>query len=104
LEQGLGGANRAEAGVDAVLGALNERRVELLLFEEGARLAGVACPRCGWLGVDVARCPLDGTEVERREDVVEDAVEAAVLQSAEPIPVEPDSLSEHGRIAALLRF
>src|SRR5439155_16318617 len=28
LHQGLGGANRARAGLDAVLGALNERRVE----------------------------------------------------------------------------
>src|SRR5439155_51240 len=80
------------------------RPFDRLLFEEGARLPGVACPHCGWLGVDVARCPLDGTKVERREDVVEDAVEAVVLQSAEPIPLEPDSLSEQGRIAALLRF
>src|SRR5207247_955479 len=83
LHQGLGGANRAEAGLDAVLGALNERRVELLLFEEGEPLAGVTCPRCGWLGVDVANCPLDSTPVERRDNVVEAAVEAAVLQAAQ---------------------
>jgi peptide subunit release factor 1 (eRF1) len=104
LHQGLGGANRAEAGLDAVLGALNERRVELLLFEEGEPLPGVTCPRCGWLGVDVERCPLDDTPIERRDNVVEPAVEAAVLQSAQPVPLEPGTLTEHGRIAALLRF
>src|SRR5207248_11803562 len=52
LEQGLGAGGRAAAGLDDVLEALNERRVELLLFEEGFRAPGVACPHCGWLGAD----------------------------------------------------
>jgi len=104
LRQGLGAGNRATAGLEPVLEALNERRVEVLLFEEGAQLEGVVCPHDSWLGVDVAECPLDGTPVERRENVVEDAVEAAVLQAAEPIALEPGELAEHGRIAAVLRF
>lgn len=104
LEQGLGAGGRAAAGLEGVLEALNERRVELLLFEEGASFPGVSCPHCGWLGVDVANCPADGTPVERHENVVEEAVEAAVLQSAEAIPFAADRLAGHGRIAAVLRF
>jgi peptide chain release factor subunit 1 len=104
LAQGLGGANRAAAGLDGVLEALNERRVELLLFEAGAALPGVVCPRDGWMGSEAEACPLDGTAVERRESIVETAVEAAILQSAQPIPLEPGALAEHDGIAAVLRF
>ncbi|MDX6672029.1 MAG: hypothetical protein QOI91_2392 [Solirubrobacteraceae bacterium] len=107
LEAGLGAGGRAAAGLDAVLAALNERRVEVLLFTEGLSAAGVSCPRCGWLGVEAEgdECPLDGTPVERRGDVVEDAIEAAVLQSAQPLVVRHhDDLQRHGGIAALLRF
>jgi peptide chain release factor subunit 1 len=104
LEEGLGAGGRAAAGLADVLEALNERRVELLLFEEGAASPGVSCPHCGWLGQDVDDCPADGTQVERHENIVEEAVEAAVLQSAEAIPFAADRLAEHGRIAAVLRF
>jgi peptide subunit release factor 1 (eRF1) len=105
LAQGLGGAGRAAAGLDDVLGALNERRVETLLLADGASRAGVSCPRCGWLGVEAQACPLDGAAVDRRDDVLEDAVEAAVLQSAEPIAVRHHGdLAGHGDVAALLRF
>jgi peptide subunit release factor 1 (eRF1) len=107
LAAGLGAGGRAAAGLDPVLGALNERRVEVLLFAEGLSASGVACPSCGWLGVeaDGDECPLDGTPVDRREDIVEDAIEAAVLQSARPLVVRHhDDLQGHGGIAALLRF
>jgi peptide chain release factor subunit 1 len=105
LGEGLGGANRAEAGLDAVLGALNERRVGVLLYEDGFAAPGVSCPSCGWLGVDTPSCPLDGTATDRRDNIVEEAVEAAVLQAAEPVAVRHhDDLRPHGSIAAMLRF
>jgi peptide chain release factor subunit 1 len=105
LEAALGAGGRAEAGLDAVLGALNERRVETLLLGEGVHAAGVACPRCGWLGVDAEECPLDGGPLERRTDVIEDAIEAAVLQAADILVVRHhDELERHDGVAALLRF
>jgi peptide chain release factor subunit 1 len=104
LGEGLGTGGRAAAGLAGVLEAINERRVELLLFEQAPGPPGVACPHCGWLGTDAKRCPADGTPVERRDDVVEEAVEAAVLQAAEPIPFGPGQLADHGGLAAVLRF
>jgi peptide chain release factor subunit 1 len=108
LQAGLGAGGRAAAGLEPVLAALNERRVEILLYADGERAAGVACPRCGWLGVraDGDVCPLDGTPVDRRENVVEDAIEATVLQSAQPLVVRDrrEDLAPHGGIAAVLRF
>ncbi len=97
---------RAVAGLPAVLEALVERRVEALLLDAGREEPGVRCPRDGWLGpAGIGTCPVDGGDVEIREDVVEDGVHMAIEQSAEVLVLEdrPD-LGPLGGIAATLRF
>jgi peptide subunit release factor 1 (eRF1) len=99
------GNGRAAAGVPNVLEALNERRVELLLSAPGQQVAGVRCPTCGWLAAEGERCPADGSQLESRENVIADAVDAALLQSARVLMLEPQSqLERHGALGALLRF
>lgn len=96
---------RAAVGLQAVLAALVERRVEALLYEAGLSAAGVLCPRCGWLGADGERCPVDDGPLEPRENVIEDALRAATAQSAEILPLrERPELGSLGEIAATLRF
>lgn len=103
--QGVGRGGRGAAGLDDVLAALHERRVEILLYEPGLRAVGAACPRCGWISTTGETCPVDGSALEEVEDVVEAAIEAAVGQSAEVLPVRHHSdLGPHGRIGAVLRF
>jgi peptide chain release factor subunit 1 len=107
LGDGSGTRARAAAGLEDVLGALNERRVETLLLVEGWALGGTACPACGLLGGEgLEHCPADGTPMERREDVVEPAVELALRQSASVLPIRrlQDELRARGGIAAVLRF
>jgi peptide chain release factor subunit 1 len=96
---------RAALGPDAVLLALVERRVQALLYEKGLQTGGVLCRRCGWMGVDGESCPNDGGPVERRESILEDAVQSALTQSAEVLPLSdrPDLRAFEG-IAATLRF
>jgi peptide subunit release factor 1 (eRF1) len=98
-------ARNAAVGPDDVLLALVERRVQVLLYETGLELSGVLCPRCGWMGLDAESCPNDGGEVLRRESLLEDAVQSAVNQAAEVIPLRdrPELRSFDG-IAATLRF
>ena len=105
LAEGLGTGGRAAAGLDDVLDALNQRKVEVLMFENGLRAPGVICPQCGWAGSQGSTCPADGSQLEERNDIVEDAVQLAITQSAEVIAVRhhPD-LDGKGSIAALLRF
>jgi peptide chain release factor subunit 1 len=105
LAAGVGANGRAAAGLDDVLAALYERRVEALLYEEGLRRPGRVCPACGWMTASVERCPVDGTQTERRDNVLETAVEAAIAQSADVIAVRhhPDLGSFDG-IGAVLRF
>lgn len=107
LQEGLGTGGRAAAGLDDVLAALNERRVEILLLEQGFAAAGVVCRSCGWVGPaeQLATCPVDGGELEPRENVTESAVELAITQSAEVIvPRHHDDLGRYGSVAATLRF
>jgi peptide chain release factor subunit 1 len=102
-----GEPSRGAAGLDEVLGALNERRVETLLLVDGFSAPGTVCPSCGWLGPEgPQRCPVDETPVERRNDVVEPAIELALRQSAEVLPIrrQDGELRERGGIAAVLRF
>jgi peptide chain release factor subunit 1 len=105
LREGLGRGDRAAAGLRDVLPALNERRVETLLYDAGLQIQLVVCPRCGFLGVDEAACPLDGTATERRESGVENATETAMLQAADVrVLVDRPDLGPYGGIAATLRF
>jgi peptide subunit release factor 1 (eRF1) len=105
LAGGVGAGGRAAAGLEEVLATLVERRVDTLLVDEGFAAAGVTCPRCGWVGASQTRCPVDGGPLERRDDIVEAAVEMAVTQSADVVKVRHhDDLRERDRIGAVLRF
>ena len=107
MDEGSRAGGRAAAGLEDVLEALNEHRVEALLLEERFSEAGTECPECGWLGPAAPEsCPADGTPLEHRDDITEAAVELALRQSAEVLPVrrQPERLDEAGGIGALLRF
>ncbi|HEX2233976.1 MAG TPA: hypothetical protein VHG69_11510, partial [Thermoleophilaceae bacterium] len=75
--------------------------------EEGFGAPGTLCRRCGWLGPHgESRCPADGTRLQARDDIAEPAVELALQQSAEVLPLRrrADDLRELGGIGVLLRF
>ena len=79
LREGLGRGQRAAGGLDDVQRALDQRRVEILLYERG----------------------------RAQEKTIEEAAEAAVLQDADVLAVDaaehPD-LGPHEGIGAVLRF
>jgi peptide chain release factor subunit 1 len=104
----LGEGGRAALGLEDVLQALNERRVECLLLDERFAAPGASCPECGWLGPGGERtCPVDGRELVRLEDLTEAAIELTLQQSAEILAVRRrrEELEERaGGVAALLRF
>ena len=103
----LEAGSRAVGGLEDVLSALGERRVETLFFSERFSAPGAVCPECGWAATaDERACPVDGSELERLDDVTEAAVELALQQSATVLPMthRADELEARGGIAALLRF
>jgi peptide chain release factor subunit 1 len=108
LREGVSTGGRAAAGVDDVLSALNERRVETLLVRDGFTAAGCLCPQCGWVGaLDGGSCPADGAALDCRDDVIENAIELAIGQSAAVLVLRDDAgreLESHGSVGAVLRF
>jgi peptide chain release factor subunit 1 len=106
LAELFGSNGRAASGLDDVLAAVHEQRVEVLLVDRGFTAPGVCCPQCGFLGgAEIATCPADGTPVEPRDNVVEAAIERAITQSADvQILRDRPELASHGHVAAILRF
>lgn len=123
LQQQAGRNQRAALGLEEVLRALSEARVETLLVSRGMSQPGVACTEGDWLAPRAEECPVHGPTVEPVADVVEAAVEAAIRQSARVVTisrVEPEAelaedgttrdshefltMQGYGSIAALLRF
>ncbi|MET0835926.1 MAG: Vms1/Ankzf1 family peptidyl-tRNA hydrolase [Thermoleophilaceae bacterium] len=99
---------RGVAGIEDVVAALNERRVEVLLLDEQfAGVAGAQCTECGMLVTeDGGSCPADGAAMSELDDLTDAAIELAVHQSAELVAVRHDreALDNYGGAAALLRF
>jgi peptide chain release factor subunit 1 len=99
LAAGVGRGGRGAAGLDEVLSALNEARVETLLVAEGFRAPGRIDRETGMLRADGA------PEGEPVPDIVERAIEKALEQSAKAIVVRHhDDLGPLGGIGALLRY
>ncbi len=97
--------DRVAIGPADVFSALSDRRVDTLVVEERFSVPGVRCPECGWIALEGARCGFDQTPTERREDVVEDAVDLALQQAARVVNVATDGERRPPNpICALLRF
>lgn len=108
LREGMAPGGHAATAIGEVLELLSERRVQTLLVAEGFGAPGFCCPQCALLLSDSesGSCPADGTPLERRDDIIESAISAALAQDAEVLVVhhERERLDELGSIAALLRY
>ncbi|MGH9247539.1 MAG: hypothetical protein ACRD29_25140 [Acidimicrobiales bacterium] len=106
LREGASTGRRGVAGLRNVLSALNERgRVERLLVSSGYEESGWRCDECGALAVVGRMCTACSTRMRFVDDVVEEAVEEAVVQkSAVDMCTGNADLDVLGRIGALLRY
>ena len=106
LVEGVSTGGRGAAGLDETLAALNERRVETLLIAEGFAAPGSMSAGTGLLHTqESGTSPVDGSDLVRREDIVESAIESALAQAADVLVVRHhDDLTQHGSIGATLRF
>ncbi len=96
---------RGVTGLAAVLEALNERRVDVLLVSEGYVEDGWRCPESGALAVVGPASPVTGRPMDRVDDVVEEAVDLALANGTRAeVCVDNADLDCLGRIGALLRY
>ena len=105
LRAAIGAASGGTAGLEPVLQALAERRIDTLIVSDGYEAPGWRCEGCRLLAVKGRRCPVCGAAMHQVDDVVEDAVEDAVTQSCKVSVCRDNAdLDVMGRIGALLRF
>ncbi|MEY2437573.1 MAG: peptide chain release factor subunit 1 [Acidimicrobiaceae bacterium] len=105
LREAVATGRRGVAGLGPVLEALRDRRVERLLVSQGYSEPGWRCEPCGGLAEVGRTCPSCTAQMEEVDDVVEEAVEAALSQSARvEICVGNADLDVLGRVGALLRY
>ena len=96
---------RGVSGLAETLRAINERRVERLLVSDGYTSEGWRCADTGALAAVGPASPTTGRRMERVDDVVEDAIDAAMNQGCRvDICVGNPDLDVLGRIGALLRY
>jgi peptide chain release factor subunit 1 len=107
LDSGLGRNGRSAVGLDEVVTAVNEHRVELLLLLQDARFAGAACARCDWLASSTGiLCAVDGSSVEPTDSLPELVAQSVLRDGGDVLVVHHSvgELVEHGSIAAMLRY
>ena len=79
--------------------------MELLLYEEAANRPAFRCPACGRLQLGGGKCPLDGTELEEREEGLDLAVHQTLAHGGTALVVTAGrDLEPVGGIGALLRY
>ena len=93
-------------GLEPVLAALNDARVETLVVPFGLSSEGVRCTSCGWLGLHGSTCPVCGASTEPVPDVVESAVAKALQEGSrvESLTLVDGDGAPPFDIGALLRF
>jgi peptide chain release factor subunit 1 len=102
-EAGRGG--RATSGWADTLEAASDARVELLLFANGTQRDAFRCPSCGRAALAAGNCPLDGTNLEARDDGLDLAVRLTLANGGEVLALRHRrDLDPADGIGALLRF
>jgi peptide chain release factor subunit 1 len=105
LRDAAAGGRRGVTGLADTLRALVDRRVETLLVSSGYAAPGWRCDACGWFGRIGRACPTCGETMRAVEDIVEEAIEEAILQSCDvEVCMDNADLDVVGRIGALLRY
>jgi peptide chain release factor subunit 1 len=105
LREAVATGRRGISGLDRVLAALNQRRVDRLLVSSGYEESGWRCTSCGALATFGRRCGACGVAMQPVDDVVEEAVEEALVQRVRvDICTGNADLDVLGRIGAFLRY
>jgi peptide chain release factor subunit 1 len=96
---------RAASGWEQTLEAASDARVDCLLFQEGVEHSACVCPACGRVSLEGGRCPLDGTEMEKRDEGLDLAVHRVLAHGGQVLALRHRrDLDPVGGIGALLRF
>jgi peptide chain release factor subunit 1 len=96
---------RASVGWADTLEAASDGRVELLLYQQGVERSAWRCPACGRLAAEGGKCPLDGTQLEKRDEGLDLAVHQTLAHGGTVSAIaDRRDLDPTEGIGALLRY
>ncbi|MDD5766619.1 MAG: hypothetical protein PHW79_10290 [Candidatus Marinimicrobia bacterium] len=96
--------NQAVEGIQAVISKIVENWVDTLIIQEDFVHKGVFCRNDNFLSLDVTeRCPIDGSSLERTNDIVEQLLHIALSQGVN-VQYVKSPMDSWGKIMATLRF
>jgi peptide chain release factor subunit 1 len=116
VQNRMGTTGLSSTGMDSTLSSLFYGKVHTLIVMDGEVIPGRECPESGYLFVrredldektpTFVASPITGRDTRRVPDVVDEAVEMAILSGCrvEHIAYAKDELGKLGGMAALLRF
>ena len=97
--------HRAVRGVSPTLSALTRGEAATLLVEDGFEMPGYACFTCHHVSLDPHDCPICHKPMEPCNDVIDEAIELAMLKNCQIEHVQGQTaLRDSGRMGALLRY
>jgi peptide subunit release factor 1 (eRF1) len=92
-------------GLARTLLAMQERRVQTLVIQEGFQHEGRMCTNCGYLTLSESdECSVCGAEMQILGDIVDDLVHRAIAMDVEVVFVDDDALANAGGIGSIWRF
>lgn len=95
----------AVVGLDDVLQAVSDRRVETLIISDGYRMPGYLHADAGYVVANLARSPLPLSDLTEVGDVIDAAVAQTMAQGGHvEVITEHPTLEAVGRIGAILRY
>ncbi len=96
---------RAAAGWAETLEAASDGRIDVLLYAHGANHRAWRCPACGRLQLEDGKCPLDGTELDERDEGLDLAIHQTLARGGTASLVQARrDLEPVGGIGAILRY
>ena len=104
-QEEAGRDGRAASGWEKTLESASDGRVELLLVQEGADRPAWECPSCGRASAEGGSCPLDGTQLEERQNGLDLAVHQTLAHGGTVCTLSArHDLEPVEGIGALLRY
>jgi peptide subunit release factor 1 (eRF1) len=95
----------AASGLKNTLRKLNRGEAQTLLVTRHFSKPGRICPKCNLLFEDELRCTSCQRKTEKVVDIIDEAVEAAMVKRSQVKHINPPSgLRKYGDIGVLLRY
>ena len=95
----------AVAGVEDVIGMLNQGRIQVLLVNPELKMKGWLCSKCHMIKTVQKPCEICGRDLEKSGDIIENIIEQNFELSGEVhFLANNKKLKELGSIAAILRW